>query len=245
MATAPTSTHPTHAGHPRPPGASTYVVAGMLLVALALAAVALVLVLDEDTSTTATVGSGVVATETRELPPFAAVDLAGVNTVTIGIGGAQRVVVRGDEDLIPLVTTEVENGLLVIAESESFETTEPLSVEIVVPALDAVRLSGTGTVTVDGHDLALLELSLPGAGTLRGSGDAQRLVVGLGGTGDVALENLVAEDVVVELAGSGNVHVNASQSLDAAISGTGSIFYTGDPASVTRAITGTGVIVEG
>jgi hypothetical protein len=220
------------------------VVAGVLLVALALVAVALVLVLDDDTSTTSTVGSGVVATETRELPPFAAVDLAGANTVTIGVGGAQSVVVQGDDDVIPLVTTEVEDGTLVIAQSESFDTTAPLSVEIVVPSLDAVRLSGTGTVTVDGHDLALLELSLPGSGTLRGSGDAQRLVVELGGAGDVALQNLAADDIVVELAGSGNVHVNASESLDAAISGTGSIFYAGDPASVAQSITGTGVIVE-
>jgi hypothetical protein len=237
MATAPPSTR-------RLPGTSTYLVAGAVVLALVLAAITLAVVLDEPTTTTATRGSGVTVSETRELPPFAAVDLAGVNNVTIGVGGDQRVVVRGGDDVIPLVTTEVESGTLVIAQSESFDTATNLGVEIVVPALESVLLSGSGTVTVDGHDLDLLALDLSGAGMLRGSGNAQRVDVELGGSGNVQLEALAAEEATVTLAGAGNVHVQVSERLDARVSGTGSVFYSGDPKTVTKEITGTGVIVE-
>jgi hypothetical protein len=237
MATAPPSTRQLH-------GPSTYLVAGAVVLALVLAALALAVALDESSTTPATQGSGVTASETRDLPPFTAVDLAGVNNVTVGVGGEQRVVVRGDDNVLPLVTTEVESGTLVIAQSESFDTATNLSVEVVVPALEAVRLSGSGTVTVDGHDLDLLALDLSGAGTLRGSGTAQRLDVELGGTGDVQLETLAVEEATVTLPGSGNVHVHVSERLDARVSGTGSVFYSGDPKTVTKEITGTGVIVE-
>lgn len=236
MATAPPTTR-----HSSRPG--VYVVAGAALVALVLAAIALVVVLDDD-STTTTQGSGATASATRELPPFTALDLAGANTVTIGIGGVQRVVVHGDENVIPLVTTEVEAGTLVIAQSESFDTESQVSVEVVVPSLDSVRLSGAGTVTVDGHDLERLNVSVPGAGLIRGSGDVERLDVELAGTGDIELAELVASAVTVTLSGAGNVHVHATDSLEAGVSGTGSVFYAGDPASVSQAITGTGVIVE-
>ena len=87
-------------------------------------------------------------------------------------------------------------------------------------------------------------MSVPGAGTIRGSGDVQRLEIALGGTGDIELAELVAGAVTVTLSGAGNVHVHATDSLDATVSGTGSVFYAGDPASVSQAITGTGVIVE-
>jgi hypothetical protein len=220
-----------------------YVVAGIALVALVLASLALAVVLDED-STTGTESSGAPTSETRELPPFTEVDLAGANTVTIGIGGTQRVVVRGAENVLPLVTTEVEDGTLVIAQSESFDTASRLSVEVVVPSLDAVRLTGAGTVTVDGHDFDRLAVSLTGAGTIRGSGAAHQLEVELGGVGDVEFGELVASTVTVALSGSGNVHVRATGRLDAHVSGTGSVFYGGDPASVTQEVTGTGVIVE-
>jgi hypothetical protein len=180
----------------------------------------------------------------RELPPFDGVDLAGANTVTIGVGGAQRVVVRGEDDVLPLITTEVEGGTLVIDQSESFDTASSLTVEIVMPALDAIRLSGAGTLTVDGHDLEQLELSLPGSGTVHGSGDVQRLDVDLAGAGDVELAQLVATHVTVSLSGTGNVHVHANETLDARMSGTGSVFYGGDPEVVKQEITGTGVIVE-
>jgi Putative auto-transporter adhesin, head GIN domain len=228
-----------------PARSSKGLVAGIALAALVLAVVALVVALDDDSSTTPAVqGSGAVASEVRELPPFDEVDLAGANTVTIGVGGAQRVVVRGEDDVLPLVTTVVEDGTLVIAQSESFDTASSLTVEVVVPALDAVRLSGAGTLTVDGHDLELLELSLPGSGIIRGSGDVQRLDVDLAGAGDVELAQLVATHVTVSLSGTGNVHVHANETLDAHMSGTGSVFYGGDPEVVNQEITGTGVIVE-
>ena len=143
--------------------------------------------------------------------PFAAVDLAGSNDVTIHVGGKQSVVVTADDNLIDDVTTRVERGKLVIGTaSGSFTTNVPMKVDVTVPALDAMTLSGSGIVTAEGIDAKRLTVALPGSGILRASGAATALVVDHSGSGDAQLEGLVAADVHAVLGGSGRIVVNAA-----------------------------------
>jgi Putative auto-transporter adhesin, head GIN domain len=217
----------------------------LVVATLVAAAVVLALVLDDGSEKTSAVqGSGVAATDVRELPPFTAVELAGANDVRIGVGGEQRVVVRGDDNLVAIVTTQVSDGTLVLDQTEPFSSSTPLSVEITVPSLERAILAGAGTMTVDGHDLETLALTLSGSGTIGGAGSAQELVVDLSGSGDVELDTLVAEAATVTLSGTGNVQVHATRSLDALVSGAGTIAYSGDPQDVRSAVTGTGAVSE-
>lgn len=219
---------------------------GAASLALILAALALAWVVTRDDSETAgaTEGSGVAAMETRELAPFSAVELSGVNDVTIGVGGEQLVVVRADDNLVERVTTEVRGGVLVIDETGSFEAVTPLSVELTVPSLDEVSLSGDGSIMVEGHELHGLSVVLSGTGTIRAAGTASTLDVELAGTGEADLAGLVARDATVVLSGTGAVVVHVTGTLDVDVSGTGSVTYTGDPDHVVQQVTGTGSIAE-
>lgn len=187
-------------------------------------------------------GSGTKATQMRTVPTFAAVELAGANDVTIHVGARQSVTVSGDDNLIPLVTTDVDGGTLVVGADRDFSTVTPMSVEVGVPKLDAASLTGAGTVTVDGVRSATFEARLGGNGVLRVSGAAVRVDAKLAGSGDLRLDALVARDATAVVTGSGRLMVHATRSLDAAISGTGEILYSGTPTEVTRSITGSGVI---
>jgi hypothetical protein len=51
----------------------------------------------------------------------------------------------------------------------------------------------------------------------------------------------MAKNVTVDLSGTGNVRVNATDTLDATDSGTGNIRYSGSP-RVTQSTSGTGSI---
>jgi hypothetical protein len=189
-------------------------------------------------------GSGTAASDTREVPAFSGVTLAGAADVSAGVGGEPRVVVHADDNLLSIITTEVEDGMLVVSQSEPFVPVTPPLVEVTAPSLDTLRLSGAGDLTVEGHDLARLDVSLTGAGALRGSGSVERLDLMLSGAGDVELEGLVAADVSAVLSGAGNIAVNATRSLDAKVTGVGTISYGGNPAEVKRAVIGPGAIVE-
>ena len=176
---------------------------------------------------------------------FTRVDLAGSNNVTVHVRKKQAVVVEGDENLIDLVTTEVETGTLVLGTNGSFTTERRMTVDVTVPTFDAVVLSGSGGLTVDGMRDEQLTVRVTGEGLVAITGRAARLDVSLAGSGDAQLQNLVARDVDAMLSGSGRLHVHATDSLDASVPGTGAIVYRGDPSSVTQNVTGTGAVTKG
>ncbi len=192
-----------------------------------------------------TIGSGVAAAQQRRVPSFSGVDLAGSNNVTVRVGSRRSVVVRGDDNLLGRVTTAVRAGRLVIDDTGSFSTRSPMRVDVTVPALDTLLLSGSGNVTAEGIDAQRLRVTLSGSGTVRASGNATRLDVSLGGSGDLRLEGVAARDVHAVLTGSGRMVVDATGSLDAVVRGSGAIVYHGDPADVTKSITGSGSITQG
>jgi hypothetical protein len=49
--------------------------------------------------------------------------------------------------------------------------------------------------------------------------------------------------VTAVVSGSGRIVVTATRSLDASVSGSGAIFYGGDPTKVVTSITGSGAVV--
>lgn len=216
------------------------------LIALAGSAVFLLARHDSDSSSPSdsSRGSGVAATQTRDVPSFASIDLAGANNVVVHVGGEQKVVVHADDNLIRRVKTGVRDGRLVIGSRGSFSTRTPMRVDIVVPSLDAIRLSGSGVVIVDGLHATTFTVDVPGSGVLSVSGTADRLDATVGGSGDVELQDLIAHDATAVVAGSGRLLVYASGSLDARVSGVGAIFYGGNPSKVAQSITGTGSIAK-
>jgi Putative auto-transporter adhesin, head GIN domain len=240
MTIAPTSVHAGREQH-----RSRWVLVAILAFLLGGLAVALLYQFDVfgGSSNSATEGSGVAATRARDLALFNSVELAGSNDVVIRVGEKHSVVVRADDNLLDRVTTEVQSGTLVIANTPGGFTTEsPMSVEVSVPTLNALTLTGSGNIVVDGIESENLNVTLPGNGTLTGSGTATRLDVAVSGSGTVQFTRLVANGVRAVVSGSGSIFVTATQTLDASVSGSGAILYTGNPQDVTKSVTGTGAI---
>lgn len=119
-----------------------------------------------------------------------------------------------------------------------------MSVDVSVPSLSALMLAGSGVVSVTGLDVPDLTVTLSGSGVLRASGSATQLDVTVTGSGDAQLEELIAQDVLAAVIGSGRIVVTATESLDASVPGTGAIVYRGNPLHVTESVTGNGAITE-
>jgi Putative auto-transporter adhesin, head GIN domain len=179
------------------------------------------------------------------LPRFSRLDLAGSTNVTVVAGGRQSVVVRADSNLISHVTTHVVAGTLVIGTTGNFTTRSPMNVQVSVPSLTAVTLSGSGEISVSKIEAARLTVTLPGSGVLYASGTATRLDVTLGGSGLAQLSNLIARDAHAAVTGSGLIRVTATAKLKATVSGSGAVIYSGNPSQVTRNVTGTGAAIPG
>jgi hypothetical protein len=230
-----------HATHRR-----QLVLIAAITAAVILATIGIALLAHGERSTSSGIqGSGVAATQTRTVARFSSLDLAGSNDVTVVVGGRQSVVVRADSNLISHVTTKVMAGTLVIADTGSFTTRTPMSVEVNVPSLTALNVSGSGRLSVTGINANRLAVAVSGSGLLNAAGTASRLDVILSGSGMAQLNQLTANDVHAVVTGSGLIQVTATKSLDAAVPGTGAIVYTGNPPQVASSITGTGTVTPG
>jgi len=194
------------------------------------------------TGSSAVRGSGVAASETRNVRPFTAVELAGSSNVTVQVGAPQSVVVHADDNLIGRVSTTVRSGALVIETTGSFSTRTPMRVSVVVPEVQSVRLSGSGNLIVDGVVTSSFTASLPGSGMMLVAGRTEHLEASLQGSGQMNLHGLIAREVEVQLPGSGEIQVFATDSLHADVSGSGSVMYAGNPSQVTSAVTGSGAV---
>lgn len=242
MTVAPTPLHERRAPH----GYALLLAAAFVLVAVVVAVLIRYDVFQGSSGSTGVQGSGIAATQTRNLAAFSGVELAGANNVTVRVGGQRSVVVHADDNLLGHVTTRVDAGSLVIGNtSGSLAARSPLRVEVNMPSLEALKLSGSGVVSVTGIKAKGLTVILSGAGVLRASGSATRVDVTLGGSGDAQLKGLVARDVHAVVSGSGRILVTATESLDASVPGAGAIVYSGNPAQVTTNITGSGAVVRG
>lgn len=240
------SSPPRRGGQVAPRGRRGLVTALVISLAavLFLAAVVVALLVRGGSSSSGVQGSGVASTQSRVLAAFSSLDLAGSDNVSVVVGGRQSVVVHADSNLMRYVTTRVVAGTLVIGTTGSFTTRSPMSVEVSVPSLAAVRLSGSGQISVTGIDAPRLTVTLPGSGALYAGGTVTRLDVTLSGSGLAQLDSLVARDVHAVVAGSGLIRVTATASLNAAVPGSGAIIYSGNP-QVISSVTGSGAVTRG
>lgn len=189
-------------------------------------------------------GSGVSKTVSRSVPAFSKVELAGIGTARVHPGSPQAVTITGDDNIVPLVTTEVRDGTLVVSTKENTQlsTVTPLVVEVRAPSVTGSSLTGSGDLSVDGVAGPRFDAALTGTGKLDVGGTVSALDATVSGTGAAQLEHLVAEDAHVVMSGVGDAHVFVTHSLDASVTGMGSIVYGGNPQHVQSKVTGLGEV---
>ena len=162
--------------------------------------------------------------------------------MTVRVGAEHAVDVRADDNLISRIDTDVQRGVLVVSERGNFATHLPLSVEVTVPNLASARLMGSGTVSIEGVQARRFTAEVPGSGTLTVSGTVDQLDARLAGSGDMQLGDLASRSVTASVVGSGRLEVQATQMLDASLSGSGAIVYGGQPTTLTQSVNGSGAI---
>lgn len=182
-----------------------------------------------------------VRTEARSLGPFHAVEVAGISEAEVQVGPAQHVEVVADDQAVPHITTEVRDGRLIIGAHE-LEHCHTCKVRITVPAIDALAVTGTGSITATGIATGTLSISISGTGGVSVSGTADGASYQLSGTGAIDGTALAAKSASVSLNGTGDIKVRASHDVTVALGGMGSIDVYGHPKLLTKSKNGMGDI---
>lgn len=101
-------------------------------------------------------------------------------------------------------------------------------------------ISGSGKIYFSGDVLQTVETNISGSGRFEASGSATEIRSTISGSGRVAAADLVVDRCNVRISGSGTVQINVKTSIDASISGSGSLSYKGNPTSVNSHSSGSG-----
>lgn len=152
------------------------------------------------------------ASETRPVPASATqIELNGAIDMTLRQGAVASLTVRGEQRLLGNVDTSQDGNTLQIAvKGMLLHKRLPLQVILVLPAIDTVRIRGSGESTVNGFSGERLDVQLDGSGTVKFSGRFKDVNAQVRGTGEMEMNGGASDTVEVGLAGSGHMTVVGS-----------------------------------
>jgi hypothetical protein len=208
-----------------------------------------------------------VVTETRDVSGFDQLALAGLGTVVVTQGDSLALTIHAAEDVLPRVTSEVKDGVLVLGLKTSGWirglTKKRLSIRFEVTMKDiagltlsgagridardvrsdalAITVSGAGALTVGHLEASSLGVLLSGAGSCEVAGKVATQAIKLTGAGTYAAPELESDTVDAVVSGAGDINILVNETLDAKVSGAGSIRYHGG-ATVRQRVTGAGSV---
>ena len=177
-------------------------------------------------------GSGVVKTEVRKVKPFTSIVLTDVESsyLVIEQTGEESLTVTAEENLLPMFTSEVRDGVLYLtfAKGNSFHGKRP-TYKITVKDLRRIHVQGGAAIEASKLESEKLSILVEGAAGGNLSGRVDDLTIEIQGAGWISAGELKARRAKVSVEGAGQVTVNASDELDADVSGAGIIWYIGAP----------------
>jgi hypothetical protein len=185
-----------------------------------------------------TSGSGKTKVEKRSLSGFTAVHISGAYEVEIVAQKEAGVEVEGDDNLLPLVRTEINDGVLDISNEKPYSSRDAIRLRISAPQLDAVSTSGASDITVSNVKSDDFNVSSSGASNLKISGEAKAFDLEMSGAGEVDAKDLRSEKVSVHSSGAAEATVYATEDLSISASGAGTVNYYGDPKNVSQNVSG-------
>lgn len=183
-------------------------------------------------------GSGNTVTEKRNIVGFKAVDVGGVFKVEITAQKDFGLEIEADDNLMPLITTEVEDGVLKIESEKRISSHNPIRIRISAPNIENLESSGASNVTITNLKNAALSIDSSGASKINVEGETSILTIDVSGASNISAGDLKAVDANIEASGACHVDVNVSGDLKSEASGASRIVYSGTPKNIEKKTSG-------
>jgi len=200
--------------------------------------------------------------EKRKVESFHAISMGVPGDLYITQGNQLSLEVKGDPDDLEDLVTEVRNQTLVIKYDRSGWNfgRDRVTIYVTTPEISEISLGGSGKVisenVLQSDELELdvsgsgkmelqveadkIDASISGSGNITFSGEADEVQLTISGSGNLDGEDLMADRYHVRISGSGRSRIYVGDELEAEISGSGSVYYKGDPDRVISNVSGSG-----
>ncbi len=212
-------------------------------------------------------GNGKTVTIERSVGDYDGISVSGWFDVKLVDGKEGELTLKGEENLLEYIKTEVKDGKLIIKTAKGVNLkpsnwNSGIYVTVPVESVDLVALSGSGDIVSDttiksskfktslsgSGDITLdleansIDASMSGSGDINLSGSTTDFDVSISGSGDIKAYSLKANNVTAQVSGSADIKVTATDYLKARVSGSGDISYKGNPKKIDTKTSGSGDI---
>ncbi|MCG8305917.1 MAG: DUF2807 domain-containing protein [Cytophagales bacterium] len=207
--------------------------------------------------------SSKVVSELRDLRDFKGIAFNHVGTLKISQGPQYSFIMNGPENVLEATTTAIENDILVIGTEHCFNGEYDFTIEIIAPEYELISLVGIGDIQTSGPiNGEILNVELLGVGDVDAEIYADSLYSVIAGTGILDYRGevdkhqltctgqftlngypLSTKKTIIDLSGTGDSQVTASELLRVIISGAGNVYYQENP-TIESTITGSGEIID-
>lgn len=212
-------------------------------------------------------GNGINTTITRTTAAYDEIAVGGPFKVELVSGKEGVITIKGDENLLEYVRTEVEGTKLKIQiDNKVYLKYGEREISITIPfeKISEISFAGSGSIhnkdviNAENFEIKLagsgdgnfevnstnLKIALAGSGDLKVTGTAKDLEAKIAGSGDLDCSKIEAENAEVAVAGSGDLKVNCIKKLTASVAGSGDIHYKNKPETIDKKIVGSGDITS-
>lgn len=191
-------------------------------------------------------GEGNIVSETRIVGEFAKIEANGSTDVTVVADDEYYIIVKGYSNLVPIYKTRLNGDRLILEFKEGYWNVrnDNITVEVHTPYVDKVSLNGSGSIYVgNGYNHDRLDAHINGSGNINvGASIFKYMDVNINGSGNFNSENTDVNNVYVKISGSGDASVYVIDYLKVRISGSGNVYYRGNPGTVDLDISGSGKV---
>lgn len=211
-------------------------------------------------------GNGNIITEKRTTSNYNGIRSSGSFHVLLVNGKEGEITLKGEENILPLIETIIENNTLKIRfqKNTNVRTTKKVIITVPVTDIETITLAGSGNIEskniLKGENIITklsgsgsinlvantkeINAEITGSGNINLEGTAVHFNTKITGSGDVKAYELQAEEVQIKITGSGSVKANVSKRIAAKITGSGNVYYQGNPKYVNSKTTGSGSIIK-
>ncbi len=207
-------------------------------------------------------GSGKIITETIDMKNISGIGLGIAAEVFIRQGSKQKIEIKGQKNIIDLINKRPKGDTWNIdfPNGTRVKGYDQLEIYVTLTELEGLSIGGSGSINGEGkfsnvNDLGIsiggsgditvdvdadeISCSIGGSGKINLGGSADEIEISIGGSGDVKAIDLKVKECTVSSAGSGNVDINVSETLEVSLVGSGDVRYKGSP-KIKTSIVGSG-----
>lgn len=209
------------------------------------------------------------SSDEREVKNFNGIGAGGPIEVVVKFGDKESLRFEGDKEAIATLVAEVKGNILIIRPQTSWTSwaskyeNKKIVAYVTAKQLSSLTMSGNGSLIVSGTITATdFATTLSGSGTIKANVEADKITavvsgsgtanisgkaatasVTLSGPGSFGNKALIVNDLSARISGKGTIDITARTKINAFISGSGHIYYSGD-AEVKETVIGSGGVIK-